>query len=97
RNHTRALLFVGGIYFGINFVIDLIRALRVVIVYYEDMTAVQMSAYWVSVGVVALWAGAAFLYYNKLKKQTDDDNHDQPITFIVEEPTKHNIYDDFGF
>ena len=97
RNHTRALLFASRIYFGLYLVIDLILALRAVIFHYADLSAVDMASCWIAVGVDVLWIGAAFLYYNKLKKLPDDDNPDQPITFIVEEPTKHNIYDDFGF
>ena len=97
RNHARALLYVGRIYFGLYFVVELIIALRAVIFYSADLTAIEIASSWVSVAVVALWAGAAYLYYNKLKKMPDDDDTDQPITFIVEEPTKHNIYDDFGF
>lgn len=99
RNHPRALLFVGRLYFGIYSVLALIAALRAVIFYSGVLSVVAMVSYWLDFGIVAIWSVVAYLYYLKLKKNpSDDDDHDSNETVIVINETKqHNIYDDFGF
>ncbi len=99
RNHPRALLFIGRLYFGIYLVITLIEALRAVVFYSGVLSVVAMVACWLDFGIVAIWAFLAYLYYQKLKKNPyDNDDHGPKETItIINEPKQRNIYDDFGF
>ena len=92
KNHARALLYVGRIYFGIALIVTLVQN-------FTFLTADQPVLYtvsdWLDFGIRVLWAVLAYLYYRRLKKQPTDDDPD--VTVVVEQSTHKNIYDDFGF
>ncbi len=100
RNHPRALLFIGRLYFGIYLILTLIGALRAVIFHSNALSVIMMVSYWLDFGVVAIWSAIAYLYYLKLKKEPSDNNNgddpQEPI-IVITETKQHNIYDDFGF
>ena len=93
KNHARALLYIGRIYFGVAIIVTLLRNLSYI---NAEQAVVDIVSDWLSLAIRVIWAVLAYLYYRFLKKQPKDDEN-ETISVIIEDNARKNIYDDFGF